>query len=57
MFGFLGWIFGFLLVLAGIFLVFFFPAALHHQPDSFAMTGVVMGLIFWVVGFALIFMP
>jgi hypothetical protein len=57
MFGPAGFIAGILLVAVGAFLVFFFPTAVTHQPQSMSLTGIVMGIIFLVVGFVLLFLP
>ncbi len=56
MFGFLGALLGILLLAAGVFLVFFFPSTEEHQPEGMSVTGIVMGLIFLVIGFALLFL-
>lgn len=55
MFGFPGFVLGILLILMGVFLVFFFPTTTEHQPESFGFTGIAMGIIFLVIGFVLVF--
>ncbi|MBI4175787.1 MAG: hypothetical protein HY518_01160 [Candidatus Aenigmarchaeota archaeon] len=54
-FGIIGAIVGILLVLMGIFLVIFFPMATAHQQEKFSWMGIIMGIIFLVVGGLLIF--
>lgn len=56
MFGLWGFIIGILLLLAGIFLVFFFPTAGDMQPDDMAWTGVLVGIAFLIIGAALVFL-
>lgn len=55
MFGILGWLIGGLLLLVGIFLVFFFPGVTEHQPESMGMTGIVLGVILIIIGGVLVF--
>ena len=55
-FGFLGAVAGVLLLLAGVFLIFFFPGVSEHQPEEFAHVGIVMGVIFFLFGVILIFL-
>jgi len=38
------------LIIAGIFLVFFFPVMGEHQPEQFTISGVIMGFIFLGIG-------
>ncbi|MBL7160564.1 MAG: hypothetical protein ISS93_01795 [Candidatus Aenigmarchaeota archaeon] len=54
MFGVIGFIIGILLIIAGVFLIFFFPAAGEHQPHGMSLTGIVLGIIFLILGFVLI---
>ncbi len=56
MFGWLGIIIGILLFLLGGFLVVFFPSSEEHQGDSFSLTGVIMGFIFLIAAFFLVFL-
>ena len=56
MFGFVGIIVGILLLIAGVFLVFFFPTTEEHQPVSFGVTGIVIGIVFLIIGFVLVFL-
>jgi len=56
MFGLIGIVIGILLLLVGIFLVFFFPSTMEHQPPGMSVTGVVLGLVLLVVGFVLVFL-
>ncbi|MBI4181673.1 MAG: hypothetical protein HY520_01770 [Candidatus Aenigmarchaeota archaeon] len=55
MFGLSGLLAGILLLLAGIFLVFFFPGVTEHQPEADAYTGIVLGIIFLIAGAVLVF--
>ena len=55
MFGVFGFLGGFVLIMIGAFLVFFFPTTSVHQPDSMALTGIVIGIIFFIVGGLLLF--
>lgn len=42
------------LLLLGLFLVIFFPGIQKHQPTEFTKTGILMGLVFLVIGIYLI---
>lgn len=55
MFGIVGILVGLLLILAGGFLVFFFPSTAEHQPSPFDVVGVVLGFIFIIAGGILVF--
>ena len=55
MFGWIGILAGIIILLLGIFLVFFFPNVTEHQPESMSWTGIVMGFVFIVIGGMLIF--
>ncbi|MEM5871308.1 MAG: hypothetical protein QW051_00375 [Candidatus Aenigmatarchaeota archaeon] len=59
-------IIGVLMVLAGIFLIIFFPGIEEHQesaggessnPTSFAISGIVIGLVLLIAGIFIIFAP
>ena len=53
-FGLLGGLIGLLLIFFGGFLVFFLPAAVHHQPKDFAIGGIIIGLFCAIIGFFLL---
>jgi len=55
MFGILGILVGILMVLAGGFLILFFPSTGDHQPPPFDLVGVVLGFILLIIGGVLIF--
>ena len=55
-FGFIGVIIGIILLLIGIFNVFFFSMSEEHT-GYFDDVAVVLGFIFMIVGGALIFLP
>jgi len=55
MFGLAGILAALLLIIIGMFLVFFFPANENHQADSMAWTGILIGLISWVIAAILLF--
>jgi len=55
MFGILGIIVGALLIVAGGYLVLFFPNTIEHQPPPFDLVGVVLGFIFIIAGGILVF--
>ena len=56
MFGLWGTVGGVLLLLFGIFCVFFFPSSERHQEASLAVGGVVIGLVSLVLGAVLVFL-
>ncbi len=56
LFGLLGGLFGVLFLIAGVFLVFFFPGTTEHQTEHFSLVGVVLGFIFLLVAGALLFL-
>ena len=56
MFGLWGIVIGALLLLFGIFAVFFFPSSQTHQEETLAIGGVVMGVIALIIGAVLIFL-
>jgi len=56
MFGLVGIIVGILLLIAGFFLVFFFPLNVEHQPETMSITGIVIGILFLIIGFVLVFL-
>ena len=55
MFGLGGWIAGVLVLLWGIFMVFFFPAFSEHQGELFGRNGVIFGFFLLFVGILLVF--
>jgi hypothetical protein len=55
MFGLWGLGGGILLLLFGIFCVFFFPSSYYRQDEELSIGGIVIGLISLLVGAALIF--
>ena len=55
MFGLWGIGFGILLLLFGVFAVFFFPSSQTHQQEELATGGVIMGIISLIIGAVLIF--
>ncbi len=55
MFGWIGFLVGIFFILVGGFLVLFFPSTEEHQPDTFAVTGIVLGLILIIAGGVLMF--
>jgi uncharacterized YccA/Bax inhibitor family protein len=50
-----GKVVGVVLLLLGVFLVIFFPWITKHQPESFGKSGILLGLIFLVIGLFLLF--
>lgn len=56
MFGLLGIIIGILLLLVGMFLVFFFPTTTEHQPQTMSYAGIFLGIVCLVGGFVLVFL-
>lgn len=55
MFGWLGIGLGIVLFLIGGFLVVFFPGTWEHQGDAFSLTGIILGFIFLIAAFFLVF--
>ncbi len=55
MFGIGGVIGGILLMLFGVFCVFFFPSSTTHQEQSLAVGGIVIGVISLIIGAMLVF--
>jgi hypothetical protein len=55
MFGLLGIAGGILLMLFGIFCVFFFPESSTHQQQSLSIGGVIIGVVSLLVGAMLVF--
>jgi uncharacterized membrane protein len=55
MFGLWGLGFGVLLLLFGVFCVFFFPSSEKHQEQEIATGGVIIGVIALILGAALVF--
>jgi len=55
MFGYYGLGFGILLLLFGIFCVFFYPSSQMHQEKELAVGGIFMGVVSLLIGAALIF--
>ena len=55
MFGLWGWIGGPLLILWGIYMIFFFPAISEHQSELFARNGVIFGFFLLIVGVLLVY--
>jgi len=60
MFGITGAIIGIILIILGIFFVFFLTGTSHaklptYQPQEFSVTFIVMGIIFIIIGAILIF--
>jgi len=45
---------GLLLILGGVFLMFFFPDIEEFQPHTMSKTGIVLGIIFIIAGIWLI---
>ena len=41
---------GFILVLAGFWMVFKFPSAMDYQPEGMGLTGVLIGLVLLILG-------
>ena len=46
---------GILLLLLGIFLAVFYPEGETYQPGAFMKTGAILGIVFIIIGLALIF--
>lgn len=44
-----------LLIIFGGFMVLFFPLAPEHQPESFSISGVIIGFISLIIGAYLLF--
>ena len=55
MFGLWGLGIGILLLLFGIFSVFFYPSSEKHQETDLAIGGVILGVIALIIGSVLIF--
>ena len=55
MFGIGGIIVGILLMLFGVFCVFFFPSSYYHQEESLTIGGIVIGVLSLIIGAMLIF--
>jgi hypothetical protein len=55
MFGLFGIAGGILLMLFGIFCVFFFPSSDVHQEKSLAIGGIIIGVVSLIAGAILIF--
>ena len=55
MFGLWGLGIGILLILFGIFAVFFFPSSEKHQEEALAIGGVFLGVVALIAGAILIF--
>jgi hypothetical protein len=56
MFGFWGLGGGIVLLLFGIFCVFFFPSSSYHQEQNITVGGIVIGVVSLIIGGALIFL-
>lgn len=56
LFGLWGVLVAIILILMGIVLVFFLAAPGDNQPDSMAWTGIVTGIIFFIIGALLLFL-
>ncbi len=56
MFGLWGLVIGVLLLLFGIFCVFFFPSSEKHQEQELAIGGVFIGVVSLIIGAVLVFM-
>ncbi|MEM5798304.1 MAG: hypothetical protein QXP39_01020 [Candidatus Aenigmatarchaeota archaeon] len=54
MFGLAGLIIGILLIIFGLYMIFFFPSTIEHQAE-FSWRGVLLGVIALVIGALLIF--
>ena len=61
MFGWVGGLLGIILLILGGLFIFVFPAATSsakgHQPDSFAVNGIVFGFVLAIIGAVLLFLP
>ncbi len=55
MFGFWGLGTGILLLIFGVFAVFFFPSSLTHQERNLSLGGIFLGVIALIIGGMLIF--
>ena len=55
MFGLGGLIVGVLLLLWGVYMLFFFPAFVEHQSAQFSRNGIIFGLIVLFIGILLVF--
>jgi hypothetical protein len=55
MFGILGFVTGIFLLVAGFFMVFFFPGVADHQGEGFSYTGIIVGVLMLVFGVVLAF--
>ena len=55
MFGTIGAIIGIIMLVAGVFLAFFFPGTTAHQPEGFAVLGIIMGIALLAGGILLVF--
>jgi hypothetical protein len=55
MFGLFGIVGGILLLLFGIFCVFFFPSSYIHQENELTIGGIIIGVVSLIVGAMLIF--
>ena len=55
MFGLWGLGIGILLLLFGVFCVFFYPSSEKHQETDLAIGGVIIGVISLIIGAVLIF--
>lgn len=56
MFGPLGFLIGIALLILGVLLIIFFPAAQEYQSETFSLTAIVMGIIFIIIGGILVLM-
>ncbi|MBU0953331.1 MAG: hypothetical protein KKA90_02840 [Nanoarchaeota archaeon] len=56
LFGLTGGVVGVILLLLGVFLVFFFPGTAEHQGSTFSTTGIILGIIFLMLAGAFFFL-
>ena len=56
LFGLWGILVAIVLILVGAMLVFFLASPTENQPPTMAWTGIVLGLIFWIIAALLIFL-
>jgi len=56
MFGLLGLVIGALLLIFGVFAVFFFPSSYYHQEEELTVGGVFLGIVSLLIGAALAFL-
>ena len=55
MFGLGGFLIGILLLLFGVFCIFFFPSSQTHQEGSLTIGGIFIGVVSLIIGGILVF--